>query len=176
MAAAGGGAAGGAALTLLLLSACADPQVDELEGYIAEVKDRPPGPLEPIPEIPPVETFVYQPNGRRDPFIMDKRSARKAEPQEAGGIAPDPLRRKEVLEGYSLDSLRMVGTLEQYSTRWALVSSPDGVLHRVRVGNYMGRHNGQIVRIEPTEIALIEIVDDGRGGWREREASLALKN
>lgn len=162
-------------LALLVLGACSDADLDELQDYTAEVKARPPEPLDPIPEVQHVESFVYEGEDRRDPFAMDERSAQAAAPGEGGGLAPDPLRRKEELEQYALDSLRMVGTLDQHETRWALVTSPDGILHRVRVGNYMGRNNGQITAISPTEIQLTEIISDGPGRWRERQSAIALK-
>jgi type IV pilus assembly protein PilP len=127
-----------------------------------------------LPEIPQVDTFVYEPGERRDPFVMDDRTAQAAAPRPTGGVTPDPLRRKEELERFSLDSLRMVGTLEQSDTRWGLVLAPDGILHRVQVGNYLGRNNGQITRIAPERIQLTEIVSDGPGVWRERESSIAL--
>jgi type IV pilus assembly protein PilP len=168
----------GSVIVLLLLAAmlagCGDANLDELRNYTDKVKARPPGPLEPLPEIEQVETFVYEPGNRRDPFIIDSRTVSAAAPRGDDGLAPDPLRRKEELEQYSLDSLRMVGTLEQNETRWGLVTAPDGILHRVRVGNYMGQNNGQITRIGPNEIQLTEIVGDGPGSWRERESSLAL--
>lgn len=157
------------------LAGCGQANLDELEDYVDAVKARPPGPLEPIPEVPRVDTFVYEPGNRRDPFVMDDRTAQAAAPQQVSGVAPDPLRRREELEQYSLDSLRMVGTLEQHETRWGLVVTPDGVLHRVRVGNYLGRNNGQITQISPEAIALTEIVGEGPGSWRERQTSIALR-
>lgn len=165
----------GAAALLLALTGCGTGNMDDLVAYTEAVKARPPGPLEPLPEVRQVDTFVYEPGNRRDPFVMDDRSALAAAPRANAGPAPDPLRRKEELEQFALDSLRMVGTLEQDDTRWALVTTPDGVLHRVRVGNYMGKNNGQIVQILENEIRLTEIVDDGPGGWREQPAALALK-
>jgi type IV pilus assembly protein PilP len=164
-----------ALLIALLLCGCGGANMDELQSYVAKVKQRPPGPLEPLPEIPQIDTYVYEPGNRRDPFAMDDRTARAAMPRPTDGIAPDPLRRKEELEQFSLDSLRMVGTLEQHETRWGLVVTPDGILHRVRVGNYLGQNNGQITRISPEGIQLTEIVGDGPGSWRERESSIALK-
>jgi len=163
-----------AAMAALLLTGCGDANLDELTAYAQKVKARPPGPLEPLPEIEPVDTFVYEPGNRRDPFVMDDRSAQAAAPRGDDGPKPDELRRKEELEQYSLDSLRMVGTLEQNETIWGLVTAPDGILHRVRVGNYLGQNDGQITRISPTEIQLTELVGDGTGSWRERESSLAL--
>jgi len=162
-------------LSVALLAGCGGARLDDLNAYIEDVKERPPGPLEPLPEIPQVDTFVYDPGNRRDPFAMDDRTAQAAMPRDSGGIAPDPLRRKEELEQFSLDSLRMVGTLEQSGTRWGLIVTPDGILHRVRVGNYLGRNNGQITRISPEGIQLTEIISDGPGSWRERESSIALK-
>jgi type IV pilus assembly protein PilP len=96
-------------------------------------------------------------------------------PARPGGIVPDLLRRKEELERYALDALKMVGTLVQGDTNWALVVAPGGVLHRVRVGNYVGQNNGQITRIDEGQIQLTEIVNDGGGEWRERQAAVALK-
>jgi type IV pilus assembly protein PilP len=164
----------GALAAVFALVGCGQPRLDELQAYIERVKARPRGPLEPIPEVPQVDTFVYEPGDRRDPFVMDDRTAQATMPQQGSGIAPDPLRRKEELEQYALDALRMVGTLEQNETRWGLVQDPDGVLHRVRIGNYLGQNNGQITRISPEAIAVMEIVGEGPGIWREREAALFL--
>jgi type IV pilus assembly protein PilP len=158
-----------------LLGACGQPNLDELETYVERVKARPPAALEPIPEVPQVDTFIYEPGNRRDPFVMDDRTAQATMPRQGTGIAPDPLRRREELESFALDSLRMVGTLEQNDTRWGLIVAPDGVLHRVRVGNYLGQHNGQITNISPEGIAVKEIVGEGPGSWREREAGVSLR-
>ena len=162
-------------LLILLAAACGRSNMDELSGYVEQVKQRPPGPLEPLPDIPAVDTFLYEPGDRRDPFVMDDQTAQAVMPNPSGGIAPDRLRRREELENYSLDSLKMVGTLEQNETRWALVVAPDGILHRVRVGNYLGKNNGQITLISPEVIQLTEIIGDGPGSWRERESSIALR-
>ncbi len=160
-------------LPLLVLGGCGGDMSD-LETYVQAVKARSPTPIEPVPEIVPVETFVYEPGDRRDPFTPDAQTE-PAEPTLAdNGLAPDPTRRKEELEGFSLDSLRMVGTLEQENTRWGLVRTKDGVVHRVKVGNYMGMNNGQITNISEDAIQLTEIVSDAPGQWRERSATVAL--
>ncbi|WP_373510057.1 pilus assembly protein PilP [Thiocapsa sp.] len=136
-----------------------------------QVRARPPGPIEPLPEIQPVDSFVFEPGGRRDPFVMDTQTAAAG---KDNGLAPDPLRPKEELESYPLDSLRMVGTVQQQETRWALVRTREGLVYRVRVGNYLGMNNGQIVDITDEAIRLTEIVSEIPGDWRERSATLAL--
>ncbi|WP_242476943.1 pilus assembly protein PilP [Halochromatium glycolicum] len=158
-----------------LLTSCADPDLAQLETYATRIKAREPGPIEPVPEIPPVTTYVYDPDERRDPFTMDDQSAEVAQ-QGLNGLAPDPTRRKEPLEAYSLDALRMVGTLEQDQRRWALITTPDGRLHRVQVGNFLGRNNGEIVKIKPDQLELTELVEEQPGQWQQRQASMALKD
>lgn len=161
-------------LPALLLMACGGDTMTDLRDYVQKVKEREPGPVEPLPEIKQIATFVYEPGERRDPFVMDIDTEAAEAPQVDGGVAPDPRRRKEELEYFPLDSLSMVGTLEQDQTTWALITTKEGILHRVQVGNYLGKNNGQIIRIDEDAIQLTEIVSDGNGYWRERQASVAL--
>ena len=162
-------------LVAATLVACGGGGTQDLEDYVAKVRQRPPGPIAPLPEIKPIPTFLYDPGDRRDPFALDALVESAVQTTVPGGIAPDPLRRKEELEQYPLDSLAMVGTLAQGGTQWALITNREGVLYRVRVGNYLGQNNGQITRIDEVEVQLTEIVNDGGGEWRERQASIALK-
>jgi type IV pilus assembly protein PilP len=159
-------------LVAVLVWGCDRNGSQELRSYMDEVKARPPGAIEPLPEIQPVDSFVFEPAGRRDPFVMDTQSAAAAKSDNS--LAPDPLRPKEELESYPLDSLRMVGTVLQQETRWGLVRTREGLVYRVRVGNYLGMNNGQIVDISDEAIRLTEVVSDAPGEWRERPATLAL--
>lgn len=161
-------------LPALALGGCGGEKMSDLEDYVRSVLARPPGPIEPLPEIKPVETFVYEPGDRRDPFRPDAASAPEEAVASDNGLAPDPLRRKEELESFPLDSLRMVGTLELEGLRWGLIRTKEGILHRVKVGNYLGQNNGQITSIGNDAIQLTEIVSDAPGQWRERAATVAL--
>ncbi len=159
---------------LLLLNGCGDRDLSDLEDYVAEVKARPKGAIKPLPEIKMVETFVFEPEGLRDPF---KPANQEPAPQIAmggSGIKPDTTRPREPLESYSLDSLRMVGTVKKNDVLWALVQTAEGSIYRVRTGNHMGRNFGRIVRITENSIELIEIVPDSPGNWREKETTVAL--
>jgi type IV pilus assembly protein PilP len=160
----------------LLIASCGSGKMSDLEEYVEQVKAREPGPIEPLPEIKQVDTFVYEPGDRRNPFVLEGQAADAvpATAAAASGIAPDPLRRKEELEQYALDSLRMTGTLQQDDVIWGLILAPGGTLYRVRVGNYLGQNNGQITRISEGQIELIEIIPDGINNWRERQAAVAL--
>lgn len=161
-------------LATLALGACGTGDMTDLQDYVEQVRRREPGPIEPLPEIQQIDTFVYEPADRRDPFAFDPKAIEALPTASSGDLAPDPLRRKEELEQFSLDSIRMVGTLEQEDAVWALVTAPGGTLHRVRVGNYVGNNNGQITRITADVIELTEIFSDGMNQWRERQAAIAL--
>jgi type IV pilus assembly protein PilP len=155
-----------------MLGACGD-DLDDLDRYINETKAKPGGRIDPLPEITPYEVFMYvaDAEGYRSPFVPDSPQAAGG---PAGGTRPDPDRSREFLEGFPLDTLRMVGTLQLGETNFGLVQTSDGLVHRVVPGNYMGQNDGRIVAIRESEIELIEIISDGIGGYLEREAAVAL--
>lgn len=164
------------AFLFLNLSACSNEDMSDLEQYIKSVKMKPRGTIQPLPEIKIVEPFIFNPEGLRDPFRAIEKSTleKKIDVGSGIGIRPNVTRRKEELEAYSLDSLRMVGTLVMDKGLWALVKASDGTIHRVKKGNHMGSNYGEIIRILDDRIELMEIVPDKPGEWREQQASLAL--
>lgn len=153
-----------------MLTACGRGTSD-LERYVAEVQARPAPPLEPLPVMQQFETFEYAAQGLRDPFSAP---TEERESVAGSGPRPDPDRRKEALEAFPLDSLDMVGTLGEGAEMVALVMDPGSVVHRVRVGNYMGQNDGRIISITEGGVELVELVSDGAGGWLERDATVAL--
>ena len=83
-------------------------------------------------------------------------------------------RTREYLERFELDTMTMVGTFAKESSEWALIRDPDGTVHRIAVGNYMGKNHGKVSTISPDEVELSEFIADGAGGWLIRDASIAL--
>lgn len=90
-----------------------------------------------------------------------------------GENQPSLDRPKEELEEFPLENLKMVGYLQR-GAGYAIVRSPKGSLHRVKIGNYMGLNFGQITSISDSEIKIKEMVQDGAGDWSERESILQL--
>ena len=165
-----------ASLSGMLLACSSDP-TSELEEYVRVTKSQQKSSIEPLPEFKPYESFAYQAVDLRDPFTAPTFSHAQPSTQMASsnnGIKPDFERPAEPLEEFPLDSLRMVGTLEQHENHWALINDTDGTIHRVQPGNYAGQNHGKITRITEYEVELTEIVPDGIGGWMERQASIAI--
>ena len=160
--------------TALLLAGCSNDMSD-LEQYVAEIKARKSSNVEPLPQIRQYEPFEYVGIGRRDPFEPQGPTgpvAGAASPENA--LRPDLNRNREPLEEFPLDGLRMVGTLRTPSGIFALIREPEGIVHRVSYGNYLGQNYGKIVDISEAEVSLEEIIPDGFGGYMKRPASIAL--
>ena len=161
-----------AAVAAASLSACGGAN-DDLRAYIDQVKARPGGRIEPLPQVQPAPTFVYEAGSRRSPFVPDAPQRRpRSGPNAVEG--PDQNRPREFLEQFPLDTLKMVGTLSDRRASFGLVQTNDGLVHRVTVGNHMGQNYGRIVSISDSKIQLVEIIPDGLGGFLERPAAIAL--
>jgi len=159
-----------AALMVLSLTACGSG-VSDLEEYIADVKQRPGGRIEPLPQITPYETFNYSADGFRSPFVRDRTAAQNA---SVTGPAPVKNRNKEYLEQFSLDTLNMVGTLEREGKTYGLVQTNDGLVHRVLPGNYVGQNEGRVVAVTTSRIEIEELVPNGIGNFFKRSAGIGI--
>ena len=159
-------------LAALVIVACARG-TDDLERWVADVRQQPPEPIEPIEPIRPAEVVAYDAEGLRDPFRARTRRD-DADVEGEAGIRPDPDRRQEYLEDFPLDTLDMVGSIELDGVLYALIRDNENVVHRVTEGNYMGQNYGRILEVQPNRVELRELVQDGRGGWSERRTRVAL--
>ncbi len=157
-----------AVLASCVAAGCSGGQSD-LQKWIAETKKKPGGRIQPLPEVKPYESFVY---AARQPALAV--SAREPEHEPMAGLRPSARRNREFLEGFSLDTLKMVGTFKVGSSFYGLVQSKDGLVHKIQPGNYLGQNDGKVTEITASKISLVEIIPDGLGGYIERPASLAL--
>lgn len=161
-----------ASLAALLLSACGGAEFADLKEFVDDSGKEMRGRIEPLPQVQAYEPMSYEAFDLSDPF-----QPRKIQPDKAaalGGPAPDLNRRKEALEAYPLESLKMVGTLERGKQRWALIKTPDANLYRVRNGNYLGQNFGVVAMITETSVTLKELIQDTNGSWSERTSTLQL--
>ncbi|QKT03424.1 pilus assembly protein PilP [Ectothiorhodospiraceae bacterium 2226] len=154
------------------LAGCAQQQHEDLVQYMNAYKAKQQGRVDPLPEIQPYVTHHYGAEDLRDPFRPVVARAQAA--PDDNGVRPDPNRTREVLEEVPLDALRFVGSVQRDDAHWAIVRAPDGRVHRVRRGNYIGQNDGRIHNITERSLHLTELVPTGTGSWLEREASLVL--
>ena len=157
-----------------LLAGCSSDGLDDLRDFVKNAHaDRKPS-IEPLPEIRPYEAFAYAASDLANPF-----SAANLRPQslqaKLSGPRPDMNRRKEPLEDFPLDSLKMVGTLSKGKQYWGIIQTSEGAVYRVQKGNHLGQNFGRITLVTDEKIDLIELVQGALGEWVEREASIAIQ-
>lgn len=167
----------GVCLTVLsLLTGCIQDMGD-LHEYVADVKSRKPREIQPLPEFKPYVPSLYEGSSARNPFIPNVVWADTIEDEEDSvvvGPRPIPGRKREPLENFPLDGLRMLGSIKSSGEVFALLRSSEPLVYRVGVGNYIGQNHGRIVQVTETTILLIELIPDGSGRWEERLSSLSL--
>ncbi len=165
-------------LAAAVLAACAPSNETELRQWMAEVRQQVRPVTQSVPEPKEFTPYSYESRTLVDPFDAQKVVMAVARQQQvratASSIRPDLERRRETLEGFPLDQIKMVGTMRQKSLNVALLES-GGATHMVRVGNYVGQNFGLVTRISETEVQIKEIVQDAAGEWVERPAKLELQ-
>lgn len=157
---------------LALLSACSDAShLNATKAWVAHIESRPVPPLPPLPRVRPPAPFAYDAR-LTDPFGLPS-GMRAAATPESG--SPDPQRPRQLLEHYSLKQLAMAGSIVDIQGQIvALVQTPDHLVHRVRLGMYMGKHEGKVTRITPHAITLQTVGPNGRGGWTSHTVVFAM--
>jgi type IV pilus assembly protein PilP len=159
----------------ILLGGCGGSDYPDLDKYMAEVKARPAGHVQPIPAFTAYKSFAYSAAGLRNPFQPPVEVKEITRLQKLVKVRPDLTRAKEFLEQFSIDALTMVGTVQMDGTLWALLQDGEGSVHRVKIGNYIGKNHGHVVELTENYISVIEIVSNGPDEWVERPHKLPLK-
>ncbi len=162
-------------LLLISLFGCGDGGIQDVSQWMKEVRQQTRVSIKPLSEPKKFTPFSYDAKGREDPYSPNKLAVALAKSRkDAGSIRPNLERRREPLESYPLDNLRMVGTLTKPGLTYALLQADKSVF-QVKVGNYIGQNLGMITKVTETEVELKEVVQDASGEWVEREAKLELQ-
>ncbi|BBP68416.1 pilus assembly protein PilP [Pseudomonas sp. Seg1] len=163
------------AVVLLALSGCGGgDDFSDLDAYMNEVRLRSAGKIEPTPTFRSYPTFTYSAANLRSPFSRQVRVDLAGQRHGSRNVKPDPNRVKQYLEGFNIEQFEMVGTIANATGSFALLRGAGGV-HRLKVGDYLGRNDGRIVAISATQVDVVEIVPDGEGAWLERPRTIPLK-
>lgn len=157
----------------VLLAACGSEEHSDLKQELNTLTKDVRGKIDPLPVVKPYEPVPYAAFDMPDPFGPAKIELVTKSSVGGGGLKPDLNRPKEPLEAYPLETLAMVGVLQQSKLIFALVRA-DTNLYRVKVGNYVGQNFGLITTISDNQIQLRELVQDAAGDWAERQSVLQL--
>ncbi len=158
----------------LLLVSCGGEQYGDLKEELNRMTKDLPRKVDPLPVVKPYEAVPYDAAALPDPFGPAKIELVAKTSAGSSKFKPDEKRPKEPLEAFPLESLKMVGVLQQGKQTYGLVRA-DATLYRVKTGNYLGQNFGLITDITESEIKLRELVQDASGDWNERDSSLQLQ-
>lgn len=162
-----------------VLAGCGGGDADELRQWMADQRNQTRPKVQPIAEPKVFEPQPYEQMASMDPFNKEKltqalqRDSGKSV-ANAALVAPELARRKQPLEAFPLDAMVMVGSMIRDGKPVALVKV-NNLLYQVRPGDYLGQNYGRVMKIDETEVALREIVQDAVGEWIERTAALQLQ-
>lgn len=167
------------ATSILLLSACNAVTKSSVDDWMLEQQKTIKPNIKPIPQPKNFIPKSYTAAGLTDPFDNQKllEALRRMTAEASANVAilaPEQARKKESLEDYPLDSIALVGTLNQNGVPMALVKVND-LLYQVKMGNYLGQNYGRIKSIGDADLTLREIVQDAAGEWIEKDTTLQIR-
>ena len=164
-------------LSCVLIVGCNKPKgTSDLESFTSNAFKNHIPEVEPLPPLRPTAVFIYTASDQVDPFNKDNLRIQDTASDDQGGgeEGPDLTRRKEPLEAYPIDALKLVGVMNQNGIDWAIINAPDQTVHRVTECYYMGRNHGEITRIKENGVRVVELVRNPVGKWEKKPANLVL--
>ncbi len=151
---------------LVVMSGCGSGEQSNLISWMKQEEGKMKPKIAPIPTLQSEEevgfkTSEFEPFGStsvEDMYLLDRDT-----------------RKKEVLEMYPLDSLKMVGSYKKNKKNYALVKATDGVVYIVAVGNKMGENYGVITVITEDVITVKEKIKSGDGNFTDEITEKTLE-
>ncbi len=162
-------------LSMMLFGCGGSGSFADIKAEMKKIQAKPHGTIQPPPEFKPTPTFTYSANRLRAPFTIPKDVEKPVLTGNGKQVEPDMTRPKEYLERFKLDSLQMVGTISRPAAPLqALIRDPEGNVTRVQVGDHMGTNFGEVRKITPITVSVMEIIPDGRDGWVQRPRTISM--
>jgi type IV pilus assembly protein PilP len=112
------------------------------------------------------EVYVYDPKGRRDPFMSLVQVA-KAKVQRKPGASP--------MENYDVDDIKLIAIASDSKQYYALITLPDKKSYTIRKGMTLGLNNGKVKEITKDSVFIQEQVKDYKGQNKTRDTILKLR-
>ena len=161
---------------IAMLAGCDNAQsTAQLHAYLQATSPDPQTLIAEVPGVEPARVVPYEAGALRSPFqvVRDGDSGS----WQVSLLVADELdidRPRQFLEGLDLEQFEMVGTFSNDQGPSALLRA-NGIVHRLNVGDYLGRNNGQVAFISRAHVEVFEVISDGQGGWLERSLNIPLK-
>lgn len=155
---------------VFMITACSNDNYNDLNIWMKEQTIAQKGKIKPLPAA---KTFIpISFKAKLDPF---KERAIIALNSEINKYTPNPDRRKEPLETYGLESLKMVGSIIKDKKIYAIILAPDRTTNYVTMSNYMGSSYGKIIALTENQITLDERIKNSSDEWEPKKTIVLLE-
>lgn len=84
-------------------------------------------------------------------------------------------RNREVLESFDLSTLKLVAIYSMGENTVAMIQDASGKGHTVHRGNYMGKNNGRVEKIDTDTLYLVEQIINPAGEVVDNQVTMTLK-
>jgi type IV pilus assembly protein PilP len=164
---------------VIFLMSCAESDEDDLQIWMKNQRNEAKANVLPLSEPKKFRPQAYTQESLTDPFNILKltQALKNDTPQKSNNselVAPELNRRKEPLEAFPIDAMKMVGSVVKKGQPLALIKI-DNLLYQVRMGNYLGPNYGRVIAVSENQVSIREIVQDAAGEWIERPVNLLLQ-
>jgi type IV pilus assembly protein PilP len=114
-------------------------------------------------------TYIYTPVGKRDPVKSFYKEDKKPGVSDKGANATT------ILQVYEIDQLKLIAVVSGIPQPKAMVVTPDGRGHTVKIGTLIGKNFGRVVRIKTSEVVIAEDYRDPIGRKVTNYITMALE-
>jgi type IV pilus assembly protein PilP len=112
------------------------------------------------------EVYVYDPKGRRDPFLSLVQVS-KPRLERKKGASP--------IENYDVDDIKLIAIVWDNQQYYAMITLPDKKSYTIRKGMTLGLYNGKVSEITKDTVLISEQVKDYRGQTKTKDTTLRLR-
>jgi len=112
------------------------------------------------------EIYVYDPKGRRDPF-MSLVQVSKPKAQRKKGASP--------IENFDVDEIKLIAIAWDSKQYYALITLPDKKSYTIRKGMTLGLNNGKVIDITSDSVLIREQIKDYKGQTKSKDTILKLR-
>lgn len=169
-------------IAILYVVGCTSEHQDitDLVQYVeTQQKITPPQKVEDLPWFRFQQDITVDAEKLSNPFVDTatlKTKSAKPLINSRDALKPDLKRNKMPLEAFKLSDLDFLGVIAQSQELWAIISNIDtNATSIVKVGDYLGKHYGRIIKITPKEIDLDQRIQSHDGTWVQKIATLQLQ-
>ena len=112
------------------------------------------------------EIYVYEPKGRRDPFVPLTDVVKEKAFKKKGSAA---------IEDFDVEEIKVIAIVWDSKQYYAMVTLPDKKSYTIRKGMTLGLYGGKVREITKDSVIITEQIKDYKGQLKTKDTILKLR-